>query len=114
MLGFENQRTYNTLISGKLSHGALDLDSRQNERFNNIKRYWNFYEGYHYEEIAETDGIELTINYCQAFVNKYVSFELGNGFTFNTSKAMNDLEVTTDGRTLLRTFMPIWEISRME
>lgn len=109
MLGFENQRTYNTLISGKLSHGALDLDSRQNERFNNIKRYWNFYEGYHYEEIAETDGIELTINYCQAFVNKYVSFELGNGFTFNTSKAMNDLEVTTDGRTLFQYLQDVWK-----
>ena len=53
MLGFEGRRTYNTLINGKIAQGVAELNSGQSERFNAIKRYWNFYEGYHWEEIPE-------------------------------------------------------------
>lgn len=109
MLGFEGRRTYNTLINGKIAQGVVELNSSQNERFNNIKRYWNFYEGYHWEEIPETDGVQLTVNYCKAFVNKYVSFELGNGFTLNTSEKMNNVKVTPEGKTTADYLKSVWK-----
>ena len=109
MIGFERSRTFSTLLSGKIVQGSLDLNSEQSERFNNIKKYWNFYEGYHWENLPETDGVQLTINYCKAFVNKYVSFELGNGFSFNTSEKMNDVKVTSEGKTTFEYLKSIWK-----
>lgn len=108
MIGFERTRSFSTLIKGKLNHAGLDLSATQQDRYNEIRRKWNFYEGYHYEELPETDGVELTLNYCRAFVNKYVSFELGNGFTFNTSDAMVDKAVTSEGKTSFDFLESVW------
>ena len=109
MIGFERQRTFSTLLGGRIVQGSLDLNSEQSERFNNIKRYWNFYEGYHWEELPEVDGVQLTVNYCKAFVNKYVAFELGQGFSFNTSDKMNDVKVTPEGKTSFEYLKSIWK-----
>lgn len=109
MIGFESTRSFSTLLGAKIVQGSLDLNSEQSERFNNIKRYWNFYEGYHWEELPNIDGVQLTINYCKAFVNKYVSFELGQGFSFNTSDKMNDVKVTDEGKTSFEYLTSIWK-----
>ena len=67
------------LTTSLLALGAKlsDIDTK---RLANYRRNWNFYEGYHWEEIPDTGRNEVTKNYCRAFVNKFVAFELGKGF----------------------------------
>ena len=97
-LGYERERGYTSYLNGKMLNGNLDLSSDEYERYNRIRRYWDFYEGYHWENLPESEGVEHTINYCKAFVNKYVSFELGEGFTFSTKYNMQEVKVTKEGK----------------
>lgn len=111
MLGFERRRDSRDYIEIGSYIQALHtgLDEAQQRRVNMCKRYWNFYEGYHWEELPDVDTPELTVNYIAAFVNKFVAFELGKGFTF---KAHNDWEqtvVTEDNRTLFEYLEDVWE-----
>lgn len=111
MLGFERVRPTNfgdrNLNNVSVLQG--DLDSEQLNRLAQIKRNWNFYEGYHWEDIPEQDTAELTYNYCRAFVNKFVSFELGKGFTFSAHPKYENTKVTEDGRTLFEYLEDVWE-----
>lgn len=111
MLGFERRRDSRDYIEiGAYIQGLhAGLDETQVERVNKCKRYWNFYEGYHWEELPDVDTPELTVNYISAFVNKYVAFELGEGFTFNLHKDWESAVVTKDGRTLFEYLEDIWE-----
>lgn len=82
-----------TLNFGKLiSNGDLTVD--EIEYLNKIKQAWDFYEGYHWEDTDDSDSVQVTFNYCKVFVNKFVSFELGKGFTLNTSPELEDVEIT--------------------
>lgn len=80
---------------GKLSSSG-NLTREEVTRLEDIKTAWNFYEGYHWEGIEETDSPQLTFNYCRVFVNKFVSFELGSGVTRSFSSALEDREVTVN------------------
>lgn len=108
MLGFERVRSFNDLYNVSLVGLQGELDAKQSERLTRIRRYWNFYEGYHWEELPEQEGTEMTINYCRAFVNKYVSFELGNSFTYSTNKNLDGVVVTPDGKTLFEYLESVW------
>ena len=59
-----------------------------------VKEAWNFYEGYHWEGLDDLDSPQVTFNYCRAFVNKFVSFEFGKGFSVNTPVEIEDIGVT--------------------
>lgn len=59
-----------------------------------IKEAWNFYEGYHWEGIDDLDTPQVTFNYCRAFVNKFVAFEFGKGFSIKTNQELDDVPVT--------------------
>lgn len=110
MIGFERKRGIDDLYFDTNLLGVQgDLDTRQVERLRRIRQEWNFYEGYHWEELPESDGPELTINYCRAFVDKFVSFELGKSFSISTHKNMEGLPVTEDGRTLFEYLEDVWE-----
>ena len=61
-----------------------------------VKEAWNFYEGYHWEGIDDLDSPQVTSNYCRPFVNKFVSFEFGKGFTIKTPVELDDVGVTVD------------------
>lgn len=111
MLGFERQRDSRDFIEmgTTVTHLSSDLDEQQLKRLTRCKRYWNFYEGYHWEEMPDVDTPEVTVNYCGAFVNKFVAFELGKGFTFTVHKDLSETIVTKDGRTLFEYLEDIWE-----
>ena len=109
MIGFERKRDFNDFLNTSLIGVQGELDNRQIERLKRIKRAWNFYEGYHWEEMPEQDTPELTINYCRAFVDKFVSFELGKAFSITTSKAMEGKIITPDGRTIFEYLEDVWE-----
>ena len=63
-------------------------------RLQRIKESWNFYEGYHWEGIENTDTSQVTFNYCRPFVNKFVAFEFGKGFIIKTPTSMDEVGVT--------------------
>ena len=64
-----------------------------------VKEAWNFYEGYHWEGIDDEDSPQVTFNYCRPFVNKFVAFELGDGFSIQTSEKLDRLAEENDGDT---------------
>lgn len=61
-----------------------------------VKEAWNFYEGYHWEGIDDLDTPQVTFNYCRPFVNKFVSFEFGKGFTITTPPELDNVGVTVN------------------
>lgn len=110
-LGFERRKPYDdTLLNYQ---GLLEqrMTLEEQERYKKILRNWDFYEGYHWEEIAidNADGPEVTMNYSRAFVDKFLSFELGKAFTFTTHADVENQEVTSDGRTLFKFLEDVWE-----
>ena len=111
MIGFERKRDSRDFIElgATVSQLQTDLDEYQMKRVIKCKRLWDFYEGYHWEDIPDTDTPEITVNYCAAFVNKYVAFELGSGFTFTVHKDCESTVVTKDGRTLFEYLEDVWE-----
>lgn len=89
-----------TLNIGKLiSEG--NLTNEETQFLHRIKEAWNFYEGYHWEGIDDLDIPQVTFNYCRPFVNKFVSFELGKGFTIKTPTELDDIGVTIDDDKLV-------------
>lgn len=111
MLGFERQRDTRDFIDigATITQLSSDLDDQQLKRLTKCKKYWNFYEGYHWEDMPDVDTPEVTVNYCAAFVNKFVAFELGKGFTFTVHKDLFNTIVTQDKRTLFKYLEDVWE-----
>lgn len=109
MIGFENKRSFEDLMNSNLVGIQSELDAKQSERLRKIRQAWNFYEGYHWEDLPEQDTPEITVNYCRAFVDKFVAFELGRVFSFTTHKNMEGKIITNDGRTVFQYLEDIWE-----
>ena len=89
-----------TLNVGQLSSSG-NLTNAEIIRLQRIKEAWNFYEGYHWEGIDDLDSTQVTFNYCRPFVNKFVAFEFGKGFTINTPSEFDNLEVTVNDPTVV-------------
>ena len=72
-------------IEDKLSIGSImkagELTNEEVIYLKKIREAWDFYEGYHWEGIDDLDHPQVTFNYCRTFVNKFVAFEFGKGFT---------------------------------
>ena len=88
--GLEDTLNIGQLIS------AGNLTNEETLFLKKIKEAWNFYEGYHWEGIDDLDTPQVTFNYCRAFVNKFVAFEFGKGFSIKTPVEMDDVPVTID------------------
>ena len=112
MIGFDRKRSFNNKFDSTFMHLDGEVSPEHYERLKLIKKYWDFYRGYHWEEIPETDTPELTMNYCRAFVNKYVAFELGKAFTMSVHKSMEDLKVASDDRTLYEFLEDVWKTNK--
>ena len=82
-----------TLNIGQLiSEG--NLTNEETLHLKRIKEAWNFYEGYHWEGIDDLDTPQVTFNYCRAFINKFVAFEFGKGFSVKTPVEIENIGVT--------------------
>lgn len=88
--GLEDTLNIGQLIS------AGNLTNEETLFLKRIKEAWNFYEGYHWEGIDDLDTPQVTFNYCRAFVNKFVAFEFGKGFSIKTPVEMDEVPVTVD------------------
>lgn len=113
MLGFERGRRTNNKFKS-LSPLFSEMTVEQRDFYEKVVRAWNFYEGYHWEELPPQETPEVTINYCRAFVDKFVAFELGKAFTFTTSPEVDGELITTEEkeeerRTLFDFLEDVWE-----
>ena len=84
-----------TLNIGQLIQEG-NLTNEETLHLKRIKEAWNFYEGYHWEGIDNLDTPQVTYNYCRPFVNKFVSFELGKGFTIKPPVEIEGVSVTVN------------------
>lgn len=110
MLGFERFRNFSSDdYTATLMSLQGELDTKWTNRLRRIREQWNFYEGYHWQDIHEQDSPELSVNYCRAFVNKFVAFEMGKAFSFTTHSAVHNQPVTKDNRTLFDFLEDVWE-----
>ena len=82
-----------TLNIGQLTSEG-NLTNEEVLHLKRIKEAWNFYEGYHWEGIDDLDSQQVTFNYCRPFVNKFVSFEFGKGFTIKTPLEKDSISIT--------------------
>ena len=84
-----------TLNIGQLiSEG--NLTNEESLFLKRVKEAWNFYEGYHWEGIDDLDSPQVTFNYCRPFVNKFVSFEFGKGFSIHPPVEIENVSVTVN------------------
>lgn len=125
MVGFDRKglNSVENFMSASMVALKKQLDAFEYARVERILRAWNFYRGYHWEDIPPRESSELTYNYCKAFVNKFVAFELGKAFTFAVHRSMQGFkadpdkgieevkapEVTSDGRSLFEFLEDVWE-----
>lgn len=87
---FEDTFNIGQLIS------AGNLTNEETLFLKRVKEAWNFYEGYHWEGMDDLDSPQVTFNYCRPFVNKFVSFEFGKGFSIETPVEIEQDEVTVN------------------
>ena len=100
----------NDIYSATLVNMYGNLRPHFQKRITKMKEAWDFYEGYHWEQVEEDVGApEVTENYVRAFVNKFVSFELGKGFSTRYSDKLKDLELNSDKETIDEYMAKVWD-----
>jgi hypothetical protein len=90
------------------SFGA-QINDEDTLRLNHNKVNWNFYDGYHWEQLGDTDKPQVTVNYVRAFVDKFVSFELGKGFNIKMKPEIEAIDGDNDPLVFLNT---VWEYNK--
>jgi hypothetical protein len=55
------------------------LNAEDVQRIKKYINWWNFYDGFHWQNIEATDKPEVTQNWCRRFVNKFTSSEFNGG-----------------------------------
>ena len=88
---FVNKMQFQDLMNVSLLSLGAKISAEDASRLSSYRTKWNFFEGYHWQELPPTGKTEVTKNYCRAFVNKFVTFELGKGFSI---KMKPDVETT--------------------
>lgn len=68
-----------------------NINAQDATRLREYRERWNFYKGFHWESIPETGKTEVTKNYCRAFVNKFIAFELGKGFSIRMKPEVENI-----------------------
>jgi hypothetical protein len=99
------------------------FDQKAIARLKVIRNAWNFYEGYHWQDIPAYDKPQTTVNFVRSFVNKFVAFELGDSFYLNVYGDESDINaggekvyVTTQGKpkTLYQFLEDVWIENKRE
>lgn len=85
------------------------LSDDDRARLKRINRAWNFYEGFHWEEIGETDSPQVTVNYCKRFIDKLVAFEFGKGFVIKMKPKVEGSSQEDDPLTFLNS---VWDYNK--
>lgn len=87
-----------------------NLSDEDIARLQNYKLYWDFYDGYHWDSIPDEDKPQVTENYCRAFVNKFVAFELSKGFNIKVNSEDIDSDIDAEVKTPITDFLnEVWK-----
>lgn len=112
MYNFNKKVNYNDVQRLTLTQFEATLSPEDKNRLQRIADYWNFYEGYHWENVGESDKPQITENYCRRFVDKFVAFELGLGFTVSVPAEQKDVD---DTETPVNVFLDeVWKINNKD
>lgn len=109
---FDRRIRVDNLLNITLTSLGLSINAEEKDRLERGKKNWNFYEGYHWEEIADNDKPQVTVNYCRPIVNKFVAFEFGNGFSIKMEPEIEELDEESNSsnkRDPLEFLNAIWE-----
>ena len=94
MYNFDRKASSYNVDNMAIIEMETSLTTEDRDRLEKYRTYWNFYEGYHWEGLGESDKPQITENYCRRFVDKFVSFELGEGFTISVPFEQEDSNKT--------------------
>lgn len=112
MSAYNNRVNYNDLNRVVMTEFEQEISTEDRNRLDLIRRNWDFYEGYHWEEVPVGDKPQITENYCRKFVDKFVAFELGLGFGIEVPTEQDDPE---DKETPINKFLDeVWEDNNKE
>ena len=92
MYNFDKKASTYNVDNMAIIEMETSLTTEDRDRLEKYRTYWNFYEGYHWEGLGESDKPQITENYCRRFVDKFVSFELGGGFTISVPFEQEEME----------------------
>ena len=87
------------------------LNSSERRRLQRLSRYWDFYKGYHWQEIEAYDGQpQTTVNRCRIYIDKLASFELRKGFTVKSSdNTIDTVPVSPEKKTIAQYLEQVWQ-----
>jgi hypothetical protein len=108
---FTNRVSQIDLNYSMLSHLGIKLSPEHQDRLERGKRNWDFYDGFHWEHIGDTDRPQVTENYCRKFVDKMVAFEFGNSFSI---KMKPEVERTDDDNDPLDFLNKVWKYNKKD
>lgn len=91
-INFTNRISKNDIHNALLKTLGVKLTEEDLLRLDRCKRNWDFYDGYHWEEFPPNDKPQVTENFIRAFVDKFVSFELGGGFRIKQEPHIETIE----------------------
>jgi len=109
MSNFINRHNYNDIYNSTMLSIDANMSPEDLDRLRRIRTAWNFYEGFHWEEIPEFDKPQITENYCRPYVNKFVSFEFGKGFSIESHENMVKGIVNEEGDSSLQYLINTWD-----
>ena len=104
---FTQRHNYNDIYNISVMSLEGNLLPEELEKLRRIRRAWNFYDGFHWEELPQQEKPEITENYCKVYVDKFVAFELGKSFTSSFAKEVEGLKVNSE-LTLLEFINRVW------
>lgn len=103
---FKNRISKHDIHNALLQTLGVKMTEEDLERLARYKRNWDFYDGYHWEDIPPNDKPQVTENYIRAFVDKFVSFELGGGFKIKQEPHIENMEGDNNPYQFLES---VWE-----
>lgn len=75
-----------------LTNLGMNLTTDDHRRLSVYRTNWNFYEGFHWEDLQQDSESQVTENYCRAFVDRFVGFEFGDGFTVKMDPEIENIQ----------------------
>lgn len=103
---FTNRISQTDLHNVLLRSFGAKLSNDDLARLRRIQTNWNFWDGFHWENMPDTDKPQVTENYIRAFVDKFVAFELGNGFNVKMKPKVEEIDGDNDPLDFINA---VWE-----
>lgn len=92
MEGFDRRLSLKTIEKAMLSSAGINLTNEELERIRRYHTNWDFYEGFHWQDIPEDGTARVTENYVRKFADTFTAFETGGGFSVHMQTEAEKVE----------------------